>query len=274
MEVPELKFMLKLLEFPDYRASISQITPNSKTKAAERDSICRTLRDRDLVGCREEVVQLRIAPPGKALLKLDTSTLPVSQEELQVLKACADASVSPGQTGLQRQQRQPVVRDLVDRGLVKAEKTQIADVWLTQRGCEYLRDEYNPAGTTPVLSLDLLANYVRFLRKSLHESPSNGSATPTVLPTAVKPSDDDIFELVRELDRHLGTDNYLPIFHLRQKLQPPLTREELDRALYRLQRQDRIELSSLQEAMHYTPEQIEAGIGQDIGGPLFFIITL
>ncbi|MGB7059636.1 MAG: hypothetical protein WBD58_18175, partial [Geitlerinemataceae cyanobacterium] len=67
-------------------------------------------------------------------------------------------------------------------------------------------------------------------------------------------------------------DNYLPIYHLRQQLQPPLSREELDRSLYQLQRDDTIELSSLQEAIHYTSEQIDAGIPQQIGGPLFFII--
>ena len=79
--------------------------------------------------------------------------------------------------------------------------------------------------------------------------------------------------MIQNLDRELATDNYLPIFYLRQKLQPPLSREEVDQALYRLQRNDKIELSSLQEAIAYTPEQIEAGIPQDIGGPLFFIIV-
>lgn len=75
-------------------------------------------------------------------------------------------------------------------------------------------------------------------------------------------------QIIRDLDRQLGTDNYLPIFHLRQKFQPPLSREQLDQLLYRLQRNDRIDLSSLQEVSAYTPEQIDAGIPQDIGGPL------
>jgi hypothetical protein len=71
----------------------------------------------------------------------------------------------------------------------------------------------------------------------------------------------------------LGTDNYLPIFHLRQKLQPPLSREDLDQALYRLEKSNQLELSSLQEVSAYTPEQIDTGIPQDVGGPLFFIIV-
>jgi len=55
----------------------------------------------------------------------------------------------------------------------------------------------------------------------------------------------------------MNTENYLPIFHLRQRTS--LSREKLDQALYRLQQNDQIELSSLQHVT-YTPEQIDAGI--------------
>ena len=88
------------------------------------------------------------------------------------------------------------------------------------------------------------------------------------------PSDEEILEIIRGLDRQFRTDNYLPIFHLRERLQPPLSREELDRALYRLERNDLIELSALQEVRAYTPEQIDAGIPQNVGGHLFFIMTV
>jgi hypothetical protein len=152
-------------------------------------------------------------------------------------------------------------------------------VWLTERGEEYLREDYTPKkGTNPVISLELLTNYLRFLRKSLHAqlNESSTQAQPQTPPASdatstSKPSDEEILQLIQDLDRELGTENYLPIFHLREKLQPPLSREQLDQALYRLQRNDQIELSSLQEAIAYTPEQINAGIPQDVGGPLFFI---
>jgi hypothetical protein len=38
-----------------------------------------------------------------------------------------------------------------------------------------------------------------------------------------------------------------------------------------LQSTERIELSTLQEGRQYTSDQIEAGIPQPLGGPLFFI---
>ena len=80
-------------------------------------------------------------------------------------------------------------------------------------------------------------------------------------------------EKIIDLDTKLATDNYLPIFHLRNCLQPPLNREELDKALYRLQNDDKIELSKLADGTHYSKEQIDAGIPQPVGGSWFFIIV-
>lgn len=303
MDTIELKFLLKLLDFPEYRALIAQIQPNPNTTAVERDTICRQLADRDLVAFSEEVLKIKIAPPGKALLKLDTSKLPITKYELKVLQSCGESSVTPAQTGLTGESRQTLIKALIDRGLIQAEKTQIKEVWLTKRGQEYLRDEYNPSGNTPIISLDMLASYIRFMRRSIRiqsqpiEIPvisTNNYSMPQqveiiktenkqiqktikkqIIPNEEKkqPSDEEIVQIIRDLDKHLGTENYLPIFHVRQKLQSLLTRDELDKALYRLQRNDIIELSSLQEAIAYTPEQIEAGIPQNVGGPLFFIIV-
>ena len=286
MDLLELKFLLKLLAFADNRAPISKIKPNPKTSASERDSICRTLGDRELVAYRSEVTQFSITPAGNALLALDTSKLPIAEAELQLLKASASGFTTPAQTGIPAEERQTTIQSLVDRGLLKAEKAQIKEVWLTDRGAEYLTDEYCPTGNDPVISLDMLANYLRFIRKSLRQQPLPvNPVTPIVDDRAAEnlsgqpsasqkmPGDGDILQMIRDLDRELATDNYLPIFHLRQKLQPPLSRDQVDRVLYRLQRNDEIELSSLQEAIAYSPEEIEAGIPQDIGGPLFFIIV-
>lgn len=147
-----------------------------------------------------------------------------------------------------------------------------AEVWLTQRGVEYLRDDYYPKGKA-IISLDLLNNYLGLLRKSLHNKPAVEPTTEyTPIVTIVNLTDEEILQTILKLDRELGTDNYLPIFHLRQKLQPSLSRDELDKVLYRLQANDQIELSSLQEANAYSAEQIDTGIPQNIGGPLFFLV--
>lgn len=273
METIELKFVLKLLGFPDYRAPLSKITSNSKTSATERERICRKLRDRDLVECSYEVTKLKIASPGKSLLKSDSTELPVTDKELKVLRASEKEKISPGKTGVPAAERGEIIQRLADRGLIELE-TKVKEVWLSERGKEYLREEYTSKGSQPVLSLDMLNNYLRFLRKSgrvqmdKHQQPQQ---TPSATAPMNQPSDEQILQVIRDLDQKLGTGNYLPIFHLRQKLEPPLSSEDLDEALYRLEGNDQIELSALVEASRYSQEQINAGIKQRSGSPLFFI---
>lgn len=174
---------------------------------------------------------------------------------------------------------------LGERGLIEVEikmKRQKAEVWLISRGLEYLRDDYVPKkGTSPVVSLEMLANYLHFLRKPLHNQTDEFSTQaepqtpPTSAPASVsKYSDEEILQIIRDLDYEQGTENYLPIFHLRQKLEPPLSREELDNALYRLEGDDQIELSALVEASSYSQEQVNAGIKQRAGSRLFFIMVV
>lgn len=148
---------------------------------------------------------------------------------------------------------------MAQRGLLQVNETdrKIKEVWLTQQGQDYLRNEYAPKGSATI-SLDLLNNYLHFLRNSAYDSKP-------------KPSDEEILQTIQDLDKELFTGNYLPIFHLRQKLQPPLTGEELEQALYRLEGNDKIELSSLVETSRYSPAQVNAGIKQLSGSPLFFI---
>jgi predicted transcriptional regulator len=288
METNELKFLLKLLGCPNYRSALSA---GGFKDFKGKDKICRDLGDRGLVDFSREIASVKILSPGRELLKTNKDQLPLTPNEVKVLESIGKASgkIAPSKIAvksLKSEERDTILQRFHERGLIEAEtkiKRQKAEVWLTERGEEYLRDEYTPIGSQRILqntriSLDLLTNYLRFLRKSLHaqlkESPTQ--AQPQTPPTSAttstnKPSDNEILQTIEHLDRELGTENYLPIFHLREKLQPPLSREELDEVLYRLQRNDKIELSSLQEAIAYTSEQIKAGIPQDVGGPLFFI---
>ena len=337
MDSRELKFVLKLLGAPQYRSPIAAIKPNLRTKASERDSLCRVLRDRGLVDCDEQVTRFRLAPAGRALLKLDTQRLPVSEDEILLLQTASVGSVEVKDVALSGDRLQAAIHRAIGRGFIKAEKTMIETVWLTQRGLDYLREEFSPSGTALELSLDHLADYLRFLRKfqtqaplaiadqttvspvqsfdSLTASPKSsiaqireqapeeqaleehGWVTPVQASPSSPPSDtqdsppglmansenpnrpapitgDRLYDLIAQLDQEYNTHNYLPIYYLRDRLQPMMDRETVDRALYALQRADRLELSSLQEAAHYTAEQINAGIPQDIGGPLFFLIRM
>ncbi len=269
MDTDELKFLLKLLGCTNYRSSLTA----SGFKAFKgKDKICQKLGDRELIGFSQEIATVKILPTGSALLKIEPALSPLTDRELKVLEKISKAAgkITPSKitmSPLKAPEKEEILKNLSDRGLIEAEtkiKKTKPEVWLTQRGIEYLRDDYNPKkGSSPVLSLDLLSNYLRFLRKSV--------CVPVVVPDAV--SDEDVLQIIRKLDTDLSTDNYLPIFHLRQNLQPPLTRDELDQMLYRLEKADKIEMSTLAEPQDYTPEQIEAGIPQISGGSLFFIIV-
>ncbi len=279
MDTNELKFLLKLLGCPNYRSSLSA---SGFKDFKGKDKICRDLGDRDLVDFSREIAFVKILPAGRALLKMSTEQLPITDKELKVLEKIGKSSgkTAPSKitvSSVKAAEREAILESLGERGLIEVEKQlkkTKAEVWLTERGQEYLRDEYTAKGSNPVISLDLLTNYLRFLRKSphvqrdVHQEPSH---KPTAAAATSKLSDEEILQTIRHLDKELGTENYLPIFHLRQKLQPPLSREEIDQALYSLLRTNQIELSSLQEAIAYTPEQIDAGIPQDVGGALFFI---
>jgi len=278
METKELKFLLKLLGCSNYRASLSgSVFKTFKGK----DKICRNLGDRNLVDFSREIATVKILSPGQALLKLDPAELPITDQERKVLEKLSKTSgkIIPSKiTSLKAAERDTTLKTLSDRGLIEVElkiKRTKAEVWLTERGIEYLRDDYSPKGAANI-SLDLLNNYVRFLRKTLRVKPEQVSTSAvhsaeSGVETIINITDEEILETIRKLDKELGTDNYLPIYHLRQKLQPPLSRDELDKALYRLEEVEQIELSSLAEPRDYTPEQLDAGIPQVSGGSLFFI---
>lgn len=278
MKAIELKFLLKLLGQPNYRALLSKLNPGEKTKAADRAKICRDLASRELIDYSREITKFKIEPAGKALLKQEIEELPLTEAQLLVLTACEKAAISP--TSLKKlpaEERQPIIQELQAKGFIKAEKEQIKEVWLTDRGSEFLRDECSPGGTSTI-SLNLLKNYLDFLRKStsltrtsVHQQPEKIEPPVASNKPANKPDDDEVLDLIEGLDQELKTENYLPIFYVREKLQPPFSRDELDQVLYRLQSTEKLELSSLVETVHYTPEQIQAGIPQESGGPLFFL---
>ena len=285
METKELKFILKLLGCPNYRTGLSSsIFDGFKS---EKNKICRDLGELEYVDYSREVATVKILPAGQALLKLDSTQLPIDDQELKLLEKISKSSgkIAPSEikvSGLKSDERDVILKTLNERGLIAIEikmKRLKAEVWLTERGIEFLRDEYIPhKGNNPVISLDLLGNYVQFLRKNLRVK---SEQVFTLVSDNVESysdinsniSDEEILETIKKLDRELGTENYLPIFHLRQKLQPPLLRDDLDQALYRLQKSDKIDFSTLQESSAYTPEQIDAGIPQNIGGQLFFLIV-
>ena len=296
-EASKLKFLLELVSFDNYR---SKLTAVERVGSADlRNASCKSLLLDGHLECSREIKKFVIDKPGKDLLDKDPDSLPMQLDpkELAVLKAGTKES-SPGKLGkkVPAEERQKLLRNLTDRGLIKASKTGINEVWLSAQGKQFLRAEYAAAGTWTITA-NKLGNYIKFLREcsessSSHLSPSQslptgqpqpqqplsqpGSLLNNAMPIGSRPKLDAgaVLQQIKQLDRLTGSDNYLPIYHLREKLQPSLTREELDSRLYELQRSDRIELSSLHDKGDYSDRQISAGITQNHGRSLFFISVL
>jgi hypothetical protein len=257
----ELKFLLRLLGAPGYRLPIVEIKPNAKTLSTERDRICMSLCSKGLVDYTSEVTRFAIAPAGRTLLNLDTTSLPVTPMELWTLQSCRTAAITAGKINARvpAADRQRLIHNLEGRGLVTIQASRLKEAWVNARGQQFLREEYQPSGTGLILSGNLLNHYVQFLRQGVR--PATTTASP--------PDAAAILALIQQLDQDLQTDNYLPIFYLREQL--PLSREALDQQLYALQQQDKIELSTLQDVSAYSAAQLAAGIPQDMGGSLFFV---
>lgn len=264
----EFKLLVNLVSSPNHRATLAQVKPLKSMKTIEVQTIALKLRDRQLLEISEEINLIKITESGKALLQLDTTELPITPEEKKILEACQKQAIKPSQIKAKSAKvRHQLIQELIDKGLLKGDKT-IKQINLTSAGKDYLARECEPIGSNITVSSRKLGQFLQFLRDYFMSSRSVSVAI-----NREKPTDEEVWQAIKDLDRELGCDNYLPIFHLRVKFQPPLTRDELDQAIYRLQRQDKLELSSLVEAIHYTNEQIQAGIPQNVGGPLFFLMV-
>jgi hypothetical protein len=249
----DLNFLLRLQSCRNYRAYLSH--PGFKSFRA-KDKICQRLEQNGLVDFSREIVAVQLSAAGQALLTIShpESELPVSDLELKLLnKVAAAKKLSTSQlrtSSLSSLQRDALLQSFLNRGLIEAEtrlKRQQAEVWLTPQG--------------QVCLAELLHQF-----QALRQRPNN--------PRFSKPSDAEVLGLIRSLDHEQGNPNYLPLFHLRQKLQPLFSREDLDQVLYRLEQNDQIELRALVHPEGYSTEQLSAAIQTRTGSLLFFIKML
>lgn len=257
----ELKVLEKVAEKGKTTPSKISLKINKQNlKVAERDEILKGFLNKGLVVAEVEknIVSVKVAPSGSDLLNSEANKLPISEKEFKVLeKINKKGKTKPSEIEFQIKkkrlsaaERDKILQDFLDKGLVTGEmkiKRQGAKVWLTPQGKD---------------CLEKINQYFFSLQEVSQERVE-------VEPS--KPTDKEILQAVKDLDHKMSLDNYLPIFYLRDKFQPPLSREELDQALYRLENDDLIELGALQETRVYNSTEMSAGIPQDIGGPLFFI---
>lgn len=255
MNIDCLKFMLRLYESNHHRVYLAKWQ-----NFTGKNQICEQLGERGLVDFTREIATVKITPAGQALLNLTTINLPISEIELKILQKITKSSeITPSKLTFRTKEQYiglkkllPIINRFCDQGLISKtskRQRQKCEVWLTQKGLHCIQQ---------------VNDYFLAWEGNFTKAPEK---------LKQKPSDEVLLQTIIQLDKELGTNNYLPIFHLRKALQPPLSREELDQALYRLQGKDNIEFSTLAEVKAYSIEEIDTGIPQPVGGPLFFIIV-
>ncbi|MEM9087376.1 MAG: hypothetical protein AAGC93_01405 [Cyanobacteria bacterium P01_F01_bin.53] len=131
----ELKFLRKLLDAEDHRASITALKPNSRTSAVKCGRICQSLADRGFVEYDSEICRFTLSAPGRMLLSLQTTSLPVTPDELKLLRACR-GPMTPDKLGncVPVNMRSHLISGLVERKLLKVIKRTITEVRLTETG--------------------------------------------------------------------------------------------------------------------------------------------
>lgn len=139
----ELKFLLKLLEKKEHRGHISDLKPNCKTSAAKCDRLCHTLAKKGLIDYDTEIFRFTISAPGRMLLSLQTTSLPVTPDELKVLRTCK-GSMTLEKLGhcVPDNMKQQLVEALVSRRLLKVVKLAITEVQLTEAGKTWLQSHH------------------------------------------------------------------------------------------------------------------------------------
>ena len=135
----DVKALRNLSAQPGHRADIETLQPNPKTSSRDRDRICLRLFEQGWLDYAYRVTQFAIAPAGRLLLNLQTTSLPLTPPELWTLQACRASSTSPERlTRVPERDRQRLIRQLASRHLLTIKKRKLSAVWLTRAGQQSL----------------------------------------------------------------------------------------------------------------------------------------
>ncbi|MGI0482794.1 hypothetical protein ACN4EE_18660 [Geminocystis sp. CENA526] len=277
MEIQHLKILLKLLGQNNYQGKIGDIKPNTKTKIEETQKFCYKLWDSKLIHIQEKNITIKINNNGKKVL---TNKENRNQLEINILKKCEKTKIKISEINITPASKRDLLIDkLVRENLIDIVDKKIIHGELTEAGKQYLAEEYLAEGLGNVsLPKALLNNYLTFIRNYFMDKiSSTKTITSTVEEENINPpkliTPDDILQTIIRLDRTVNTDNYLPIFHLRNEYKSVLSKDELNSMIFTLQKENKISLSRLVDASQYTEEEYDAGIPQSIGYPIFYLIV-
>lgn len=266
MHIQEFKILLKLLGKIGYQGKIGDVKPNDKTKVTVVRNLCEQLFNRGYIEVEEKILKININASGKKNLKNKVLSDKLNNLELIILNSCNKKSIKSAEININSaSKRDKLILDLLEKGLIDIAEKQIISITLTANGQFFLAQEFLLKGLGNItLSKTLLNNYLIFIREYYK---------PNIIKGKNKPSTEEVLETIIKLDKEFNTDNYLPIFYVRDQYQSILNRQELDDILYSLQKQNKLSMSRLVDGSQYNTKQYDAGIPQKIGGPIFYLIV-
>lgn len=269
MEIQHIKILLKLLGQDNYQGKIGDVKPNTKTNIKQTQKLCYELYNNKLIHLKEKNVTIKINNNGQQVLNNRENR---NKLEINILKKCKNREIRISKINIiPASKRDLLIEKLVKENLINITNKKIIHVELTEKGKQYLAEEYLAEGLGNIsLTKPLLNNYLTFIRHYFMGKNQEQIITPEL---KEKITPDDILKTIIRLDRTLNTDNYLPIFHLRNEYKSLLSRDELDSMIFELQKENKISLSRLVDASQYTDEEYDAGIPQSIGYPIFYLIV-
>lgn len=195
---------------------------------------------------------------GRALLEVKPSS-PVEQAQMEVLLFLKSKG---------SQKRQSVTSTFAKRfgGMVKTQKTLVS---MMDSGLVTGKSAIQRAGARVVLN-DRGRGIIEAIEKQFNTMLNSQDTTMSNVDQMKQEiqSDDDLLNLIKATENKLNTDSFLPIFEIRARTM--MAREDLDAALYRLEKAKKISMASLDEPEDYTEEQLASGIKRPIG-QLFYI---
>ncbi len=281
LETVEIKFILKLLGFAGYRAKISdrKLKPNSGgadgTKMPEMRRIARDLAKAGYLETIEPITKVEATPAGLAAVQAES--IPLPSEELAILKKCKknkNKAVGRQDSTFKAlgDQAESRLRRLAEQGLVKL-TTELEEIALTTEGRRFLAHDFVPKSSSATITLALFANFTHFLHSQTDQisTPTSKPATESDVSLPTISDADGLLAVIEDLRLKAGEDELIPLYKIRGKVEPPLKREETDQFLYRLCREERIELIPIQNRGHHSDAEMAAAIAQDTGGPLFYV---
>lgn len=281
MNLEHLKILLKLLGKNNYQGKINEIKPQSKTSINLTQKLCYELHSQKLISIEEKNISIKITNQGIELLdKINC----LDNLEQKILKQCQNENLKISKIKITpARKRDLIIHKLEEKQLITIIEKKIHSVELKEKAQQFLAEEYLTEGLGNIsLTKSLLNIYLTFIRNYFNRKNQEKISLPQDITTEVKKENpnknkpitaDDILQTIIKLDQQLNTDNYLPIFHLRNKYKSVLPRQELDNMIFALQKDNKISLSRLVDASQYTPEEYDAGIPQSIGYPIFYLIV-